>query len=391
MSAAVATPVFNHGHAKKLSLLDLFRALAAFWVLGAHLGILVNRRVYPLSEGRIPVDLFIFLSGFLMLHLLWREQQSFDLRRILGFYLRRFFRIAPCFYVALFFYVCLRGFYRHSLADAEVHFGTLGSFTNYIVPIGTSDVLAHLGFLHGLGQVKNTKIFGPAWTLSLEMQFYAVAPFLVYFMRRRPTLTLLAAFACNAAAWWWFGAYDHLGHRGQHFFPSFLPDRLFLFCFGATACLCYTDPTALHRWLLAACAVGSLVLFPLDSVLLCFALTAGLMLVFYAPASPIRFVQRLASSKFIGWGAELSYSVYLAHQFCFAVTAWLLQRWIVSAAAPEADRWFFALTAVAVTVATAGLMFYVVEQPARDWGKHWGNRLLAPLVPRRPPVLASAP
>ena len=147
-----AQPALIRGHASKLALLDLARALAATWVLGAHLCYLQGWPVYPFYEGRIPVDVFIFLSGFLMFHLLDRQQQAGSVREALGFYVRRFFRIAPCFYVALLAYLCFRGFYARSLVRAEDHFGMSGSFTSSIVPLTTSDVVAHFTFLHGLWQ-----------------------------------------------------------------------------------------------------------------------------------------------------------------------------------------------------------------------------------------------
>ena len=234
----------NHGHPANLSLLDLARALAAFWVLAAHLSVMLGWRVYPLSEGRIPVDVFIFLSGFLMFHLLWRQQTDWDLAHALSFYWRRFFRIAPCFYLALVFYIGLRGFYRTHLIAAENCFGTQGAFSSYVAPLTWFDVFSHLIFLHGLWQSENTKVFGPAWTLSLEIQFYAFAPFLVHGIKRNPLLTLLAMFACNTASWIWFGAYEHLGFGRHHFFRHFCRTEFFSSALARSPAFAITSPSA---------------------------------------------------------------------------------------------------------------------------------------------------
>ncbi len=287
-SLAAAQPSLIHGHEQKLAVLDLARACAAAWVLAAHLSIMLGHPVRVLSEGRIPVDVFIFLSGFLMFHLLSRERGGWTWQGAWGFYVRRFFRIAPCFYFALLLYVGFRAAYLRGLIRAEDYLGTAGVFSGYVAPLGASDLLLHLTFLHGVHPSRATVVFGPAWTLSLEMQFYAVAPFVASWLKQRPATTLFGAFVVNAAAWALFGSYGHLGWYSQHTFPAMLPDRLFLFCFGSAASLYYADPTRRHAGLLALTAGGSLLLFPFDSTLLCMALTACLLLIARAPANGSR-------------------------------------------------------------------------------------------------------
>ena len=43
----------------------------------------------------------------------------------------------------------------------------------------------HLAFMHGLSPQDALRVFGPAWTLSLEAQFYLVAPFVMPLLRAR--------------------------------------------------------------------------------------------------------------------------------------------------------------------------------------------------------------
>ncbi len=377
---AASQPSLVHGHERKLALLDLARACAAAWVLLAHLSIMLGHPVRVFSEGRIPVDLFIFLSGFLMFHLLSRQQGGWTLRYAWSFYLRRFFRIAPCFYFTLLLYVGLRGAYLQGLIHAEDHFGTTGMFSGYVAPLHASDLLLHLTFLHGVHPSRATAIFGPAWTLSLEMQFYAVAPFVAPWLKRQPVTTLLGAFAVNAAAWVLFGSYTHAGWYSHHLFPAFLPDRLFLFCFGSMTSLYFTGATPRHAWLLALTAGGSLLLFPLDSTLLCMALTAGLLLIVRAPANDfVRLLQRLAASRATGLAAEWSYALYLVHQFCIALTALLLWRWLGPGQSSTATILIYALTTIVLSVFSAAAMFAIIERPARQLGKNLAH---IPLVLR---------
>ncbi len=379
-SLAAAQPSLIHGHEQKLAVLDLARACAAAWVLAAHLSIMLGHPVRVLSEGRIPVDVFIFLSGFLMFHLLSRERGGWTWQGAWGFYVRRFFRIAPCFYFALLLYVGFRAAYLRGLIRAEDYLGTAGVFSGYVAPLGASDLLLHLTFLHGVHPSRATVVFGPAWTLSLEMQFYAVAPFVASWLKQRPATTLFGAFVVNAAAWALFGSYGHLGWYSQHTFPAMLPDRLFLFCFGSAASLYYADPTRRHAGLLALTAGGSLLLFPFDSTLLCMALTACLLLIARAPANGFaRRLQRVAAARATGLAAEWSYALYLVHQFCLALAALLLWHWLGPGPSSTATILLYVLTTVALSVLSAAAMFTVIERPARQLGKRLAH---LPLVIR---------
>jgi peptidoglycan/LPS O-acetylase OafA/YrhL len=85
--------------------LDGLRGIAALWVLLHHTFILTGGRGMPvLSWGKLAVDLFMMLSGFLMAHhyMLRRAAKPWGAPSTwTDFWARRWFRISPLYYALL--------------------------------------------------------------------------------------------------------------------------------------------------------------------------------------------------------------------------------------------------------------------------------------------------
>lgn len=103
------------------------------------------------------VDIFFMLSSFLLsfaLLKIWDKKQSIHIRR---FYLHRFFRIYPLFLVALLFY---------GLADI-----------NKLITEGWYSLLF-------IENIFSKGIIPVQWSLSIEMQFYLIMPFMLIFLAK---------------------------------------------------------------------------------------------------------------------------------------------------------------------------------------------------------------
>ena len=101
------------------------------------------------------IPLFFIISAFTLY--LSLEKKAGEKRRVLKFYLRRFFRIAPLFYVLLIFVVlsCL--------------------ITQKGLP-SWLDVLANFTFTFNIFPQYSISIFHGGWTIGVEMLFYLVLP-----------------------------------------------------------------------------------------------------------------------------------------------------------------------------------------------------------------------
>src|SRR6516225_9730682 len=90
--------------AARVECLDGLRGIAALWVLLGHCAILTGLSLPVIGKPDLGVDLFMMLSGFLMVfhYQLRAEAEPWSKPGTwLKFWARRFFRIAPLYYVML--------------------------------------------------------------------------------------------------------------------------------------------------------------------------------------------------------------------------------------------------------------------------------------------------
>jgi len=148
---------------KQFKDIQSLRALAVFLVLGYHL----NSEYFKF--GYLGVDIFFVISGFIIVHILFKNS---DLK-IIKFYLKRIARIFPAmtlvvFISTIFGFIYLRGDELYELARQGLFsiFGVSNIYfsfteTGYFQVESFRQPLLHL------------------WSLSTELQFYLIAPFFI--------------------------------------------------------------------------------------------------------------------------------------------------------------------------------------------------------------------
>ena len=119
-----------------------------------HFHYLITRIVQYGARG---VQLFFVASAFtLFLSMANRKQEEHPNR---NFFIRRFFRIAPMYWVGIIFY----------------------SFWFIYVqprPVSTGNVIANFLFAHGISPYWINSLVPGGWSITVEMTFYCVAPWL---------------------------------------------------------------------------------------------------------------------------------------------------------------------------------------------------------------------
>src|SRR6185503_13989003 len=104
----------------------------------------------------------------------WDEPKTW-----LKFYVRRFFRIAPLYYVllAVFFLTgpAMAGC-REGLAQ---YFPDTANDPDRYLDRSFENIAMHVSFLFGLSKTYVVRTTMPDWSISLEMQFYWAFPFLM--------------------------------------------------------------------------------------------------------------------------------------------------------------------------------------------------------------------
>lgn len=161
--------------------LDLLRGFAIFAVLAFHVFGTFNfgRGLFQrlAAQGYLGVQLFFIVSSLTMC-LMW-ERRAGEEYQTLKFYIRRFFRIAPPFWIAMVVYAFVDGV------------GPSGWAPN---GIGPKQFLTTAAFIHTFSPDTINAAVPGGWSIGVEMLFYLFFPFLVLF-DWKPSSYLLAGIA----------------------------------------------------------------------------------------------------------------------------------------------------------------------------------------------------
>lgn len=314
-------PQRSHGErmVNQLGFLDGIRGLMALWVLASHL---IQRSGGPqnfLIKGGIAVDVFMLVSGVLMAHNFYRREHKEPLRdphTWIRFYIRRFFRIAPLYYL-LFLIAFL---FSAPLAEMAKELGGSHSAGQTQDRSVLLNWLTHLTFTFGLFPSWSSSNTLPDWSLSLEMQFYAFFPLMLALMRTSVLTFFLISIVAYHLANHYICVYQALPN-GCFFYPqpSMLALKISCFAAGMLMVQMATSQEKIKKVMIAVCFF-ILVLY--QQRLTFTALAICLALIYYFSATPgqpslaqsaSRLANRVLGSgpfKFLG---DISYSVYLSH------------------------------------------------------------------------------
>jgi exopolysaccharide production protein ExoZ len=168
------------GGNERLRSYDFLRGLAIAGIVAVHTFIYFRTNVTLLdsafSFGRYGVQLFFLVSAMTMCHM-W-ETRLGEPNRAAGFYIRRFLRIAPLFWLAIIIYTLTKGF-------------THGP---WLTPVtGVKEIASTALFLHGFLPDCISSIVPGGWSIAVEMTFYAIFPLIIIKLGDKPARYLLAA------------------------------------------------------------------------------------------------------------------------------------------------------------------------------------------------------
>ncbi|CAL2039390.1 unnamed protein product [Caenorhabditis brenneri] len=142
------------------------RGLAILGVLGFHF----YSKLFP--NGYLGVDQFFVLSGFLMCMLLTRSQKLPIFSIILEFYTRRFKRILPLYFFFILLTMCIlySGFPDTAILLNQESAGKALVFVSNRPETVEENYFKKLSLAIDL--------FTHTWSLSVEIQFYFIVPFI---------------------------------------------------------------------------------------------------------------------------------------------------------------------------------------------------------------------
>ncbi len=348
------------------------------WVLVGHTCRQTGMRLPVLRSPHYAVDGFMILSGFLMAyHSLIRSEREplTQLSTWTAFYIRRYFRISPLYYLLLIpAYLLSESFLRWRTATD--HFLGIPRPLENIQHFSLPHLLVHLTYVFGLLPSYHASTVLPDWSLSLEMQFYVMFPFLMLFVLRFGWLLSSVV----ASAIWLFSSI-YASHLARPFVqPSPLPLSLLWFVIGmvwASAYLESPGPLPNGRGsatpcrpakILFAASLSLLSRDPHDIILV--SIFAWILFAdgWVSLGRSAHLVRRVLSGKLSSFLARASYSVYLLHLLILTPVAYFL---CTQFQLPVQMRFVFALTTTIVACYGLARPLEVFE----NWGIAEGKRL----------------
>lgn len=311
--------------------LTAIRGFACLIVIVAHIlaGIPFTGR-YVSGCGKIGVWLFFILSAFLLTRQ-WMAKERFTGKEVAGFYVKRFFRIFPCYLVTL------------CIAFA------IGHIKNF------SSLIKHLFLLEGIGHF---------WTIPVEFVFYLVVPLLAFVLlkikdeKKSVIFLLISGVICEILFPYWKCSENSIQLRW--YFPVFIMGMITAFVYQKfenqekNSVKCDVILVVILLLMLCATPYFRKLIFGLepDAYLQNKFLYFGIVwsIVILAIQNSKYSIHFLNRSKFLLWIGNISFPLYLIH---FVVLDHLkLENVLVNS---------FAIFGSSVIL--AAIMHYFLEQP----------------------------
>lgn len=354
----------------------------AWWVVFGHASHLVRGSdflpqplVQILERGDIAVNVFVIVSGFVITHLILSKEENYA-----PYIIRRFFRIFPVYIACLAVAILLTKFYQAAYSNPWV---VASDMRAERIAAEHQHFWTHLGLhaslLHGMLPdtiipFSSSTFLAPAWSLSLEWQFYLIAPALIAVLARNSiamiftVLALLTTFViCKSGV---------IGHWA---YPSFLPLSVHYFLIGIlsrVALGAIKSGTLKVEYLVVPAVLIAAISGPLEGVIwvtfLGFALIE-LGLINFSNPILLRIMNLFILNPRVATLGAWSYSSYLIHIPIFSV--------VVGSATilwPGIDqvRTLLLLTACMPLVMLASWASYsIIEKPFNLIGRRIANHM----------------
>ena len=329
----------------------------------------------------VSVEIFMIVSGFVIAHLLLSRPEPY-----LPYITKRFFRLFPAFVVCAAAGAAAIAVSRTPWpADLTYQYGRqLIDLQAAQARHLTDHVLLHLTMLHGMVpnnvlNVSQWALLPTAWSISLEWQFYLVAPAILLSFRR--TGGAISVALLTVAGLWLFTR----GYLGTFESPSIFPGAAEFFLLGIGSRLCWGKIKPIAP---AAIAIATLAIAFLTEQMAIGLWLAFLIYVFCQRDTVRGFNRRfvkLADLLFVSrpaqWAGKRTYCVYLVHFPIFQLLLTALM--LMGMTSPDHIAGLLLLFGLPLTVAASEVLHRYIELPGMKLGKQVAARLGSGLKPGR--------
>ena len=316
---AISAPAKEES-AVKLHFIDAMRGIAILMVILIHTSTMGLNAVFDFTAkyGQMGVQLFFVASAYTLCSS--HDRRQGESCEIAAFFIRRFFRIAPLYYLAIVVYLLL-----HICGQLIAHAWPL-----IWEPYSPYNIAANVLFLNGLSPSANNNVVPGGWSIGTEMLFYLAFPLIFSISkglaRRNPFYVLavfIIALSFNIALQAILTARFDVKIDNNTFIYYNILNQLPVFCLGIFAFFLHTSRKS--PWI-----IGSLGISPIGFIvftvlaLISWRMRSGFMFSIIPTLSGLSFIflcdwLRGLNVNFaiIGKIGQVSYSMYIFH-FIFA-------------------------------------------------------------------------
>ncbi len=361
----------------KLNYIDSTRGLAILMVIMVHssheISDLSSIAYWTTAYGQMGVQLFFVASAFTLS--LSAHRRKGEERPVSKYWIRRFARIAPMYYVGILLYFVI------SLMEGYLSQGQLAILPKY----SWENTLSNMLFVHGFFPPANNNIVPGGWSIGTEMAFYLIFPLLFSIASRalkNKSLRILA---------WVISGYlisqliivclDRYGLTlaRNNFVYYNLANQFSVFMIGIAYYFYWVNHKRQGRALLDLLAVSGLTVFAIwmmqkqyDWLYSFIPFVSGLSFIFVIEL--LRKVEFLNHRLLVRIG-QMSYSMYILHFFIVDLIRSILFPLLSVRIAPEGLALVIFMTTVGATYPAALLTERFVEKPFVKLGRGWIKRL----------------
>lgn len=365
---------------KKYAYIDALRGVAILMVILRHSVYYVapdSEALQLLTEGGGRGVQLFYVASALTLCLSWEYRRGTETTQVGNYFVRRFFRIAPMFYLAIAFYLVLNGTLPREWAPNGIQW--------WYVPLTAL-------FLHGALPETVMAIVPGGWSMAVEVGFYLALPIVLARVRSlKSGLTLfglsIVAYLVNrivleAALAGTYPADQQYLVSGYIYFSFF--GQLPVFVLGVLAYFIIKE-RSLHRRVIVLGSL-SLPVFPVAMIMLSrhaaieiisssivvgalFTLVA--LVLAYLPDR--NFIARAVANPALVSLGKISYSMYLTHSAVLGIASTSgIAALFGNGDLPSAA---YFLCVVAVTTVVSVAFYWCIERP----GIRLGNEVIVRL------------
>ncbi len=343
-----------------------------FWVLPVEAAPILNR-------ARLSVDIFFILSGFILAHVYLTGEKTPSYWRFIS---ARFARVYPAHFIILMGVLAL--ILGASLVGVQIDHANFSTF----------DFLTSLFLLHAWFPTQHMANWnGPSWSLSAEWFVYLCFPIFAWIAmrwRERPTWLIALAIASFAALDLAYQSmFGPILTEAQENLGIMLVIPEFLYGIGLYF---LGQKILLSRVQASAFALGTTALLLAvmqihadDRLIVALAGPFVLSLGLLAKSGQGSFL----SHKWMQFGGEASFALYLVHLPILMVWRNAMQKWFGLEKAYKMGLPEIAVL-LTLTLVAAALVHLWLEQPSRMWLRHQLRQKTALQSPPHVPPLANS-